>query len=87
MAKKLCLKKYYGNDGSLEAFLICKLIPLDKNPGVKPIGILGLRILGRTVMRTFKKKKKKKNVLETALDLQLYGGQGVGHEAAVHTVR
>ena len=29
----------------------------------------------------------KKNVLETALDLQLYGGQGVGHEAAVHTVR
>ena len=34
-----------------------------------------------------KKKKKKKNVLETALDLQLYGGQGVGHEAAVHTVR
>ena len=31
--------------------------------------------------------KKKKNVLETALDLQLYGGQGVGHEAAVHTVR
>ena len=60
MAKKLCLKKYYGNDGSLEAFLIYKLIPLDKNPGVKPIGILGLRILGRTVMRTFKKKKKKK---------------------------
>ena len=57
MAKKLCLKKYYGNDGSLEAFLICKLIPLDKNPGVKPIGILGLRILGRTVMRTFKKKR------------------------------
>lgn len=33
------------------------------------------------------KQKNKKNVLETALDLQLYGGQGVGHEAAVHTVR
>ena len=28
MAKKLCLKRYCGIDGSLEAFLACKLIPL-----------------------------------------------------------
>ena len=34
-AKKLCLKRHCGNDGSLEAFLACKLIPLDKNPGGK----------------------------------------------------
>ena len=48
MAKKLCLKRYYGNDGSLETFLACKQITLDKNPAERPIGIGEVikRILG-----------------------------------------
>ena len=36
MKTKLCLQRYCENDGSLEAFLKCKIIPLDKNPGVRP---------------------------------------------------
>ena len=66
MAKKLCSKRYCGNDGSLEALLACKHTPLDKNPGVRPIGIGEVirRILGRAVVRTFRK-----NILENAGDL------------------
>ena len=81
MAKKLCLKRYCGNDGSLEAFLACKLIPLDKNPGVRPIGIGEIirRIPDRAVMAAFRR-----NILESAGDLQLCTGQRAGCEAAVH---
>ena len=83
MAKKLCLKKYCGNDGSLEAFLACKLIPLDKNPELRNIGIREVirRILGRAVMTTFRG-----NILESPGDLQLCAGQCAGYEAAVHAL-
>ena len=83
MAKKLCLKRYCGNDGSLEAFLACKLIPLDKNPRIKSIGIGEVirRILGRAVMTTFRR-----NILENACDLQLCAGQHAGCEATVHAL-
>ena len=81
MAKKLYLKRYWGNDRSQEAFLLCKLIPLDVNPGVRPIGIREVigRILGCAVMRSYRK-----NVLEKVGDLQLHAGQHVGCETAVH---
>ena len=61
MAKKLCLKRHYGNDGSLEVFLACKPMALNKNPAVKLIGIAEdiRRILCWAVMTTFRKKKKK----------------------------
>ena len=83
MAKKLCLKRYCGNDGSLEAFLACKLIPLDKNHEVRPteIGEVIRRILGRAVMTTFRR-----NILESASGLQLCAGQRAGCEAAVHAL-
>ena len=83
MGKKLCLKRYCGNDGSLEAFLVYKRIPLDKNPRVRYIGIGEVirRILGLTVMTTFRR-----NILENAGDLQLCPGQRTGCEAAVHTL-
>ena len=35
--RKLCSKKL--DAPSLEAFLACRLIPLDKNPGLRPIGV------------------------------------------------
>ena len=81
MAKKLCLKRYYGNDGSLEAFLACKPIPLGKNPGVRLTGIGEVirRILCWANMTTFRK-----NILESAGDLQLCAGKRAGCEAAVH---
>ena len=81
MAKKLCSKRYRGNDGSLEALLACKHTPLNKNPGVRPIGIGEVirRILGRAVVRPFRK-----NILQSAGDLQLCTGQRARCGAAVH---
>ena len=57
--------------GSLEAFLACNLIPLDKNLAVSPLGIGEVirRILGRAVMVTFAR-----NILESAGDLRLCAG-------------
>ena len=77
------MQRYCGNDGSLEAFLACKLIFVDKNPEARPIGIgegIG-RILGRVVMTTFRR-----NILENASDLQLCKGHRAGCEAAVHSL-
>ena len=80
MAEKLFLKRCSGNDGSLVA---CKFISLDKNPGLRPIGIAKVirRILGRTVVRTFRR-----NILESEGDLQICAGQRVGCEAALHAL-
>ena len=35
--KKLCSAEKLSS--SLETFLACRLIPLDKNPGLRPIGV------------------------------------------------
>ena len=41
--KKICTKKLPVDTSKdeipLKAFLACKLIPLDKNPGLRPIGV------------------------------------------------
>ena len=81
MAKKLCLKRYCGNDGSLEAFLACKLIPLDMNSGVRPIwiGEVIRRVLGRAVMTTFRR-----NIIENVGDLHFCASQRAGCEEAFH---
>jgi len=43
MARKLCteelIRKNTTETNRLEAYTACRLIPLDKNPGVRPIGI------------------------------------------------
>ena len=83
MAKKLCLRRYCGNDGLLETFLACKLIPLHKNPGVRPVGIgeVTKRFLGRAITTAFTR-----NILESADDLQLSARQRAGCEPAVYAL-
>ena len=83
MAKKICLKRYCGNDGSLEAFLACKFFPLGKNPGARLIGIREIirKTLGHAVMTTFRR-----NILESASDLQLFAGQLARSEATVYAL-
>ena len=68
---------------SIEAYLSCRLIPLDKLPGVRPIGIgeVNRRIIGKTVIATVKSQ-----IVQCAAPLQLCAGQRSGCEAAVHAM-
>ena len=67
----------------MEAFLACRLIPLDKNPGLRPIGVGEVlrRIAGKVVIKVVKE-----DVRKAAGDLQLYRGHEAGGEAAVHAM-
>ena len=71
------------NENSLEAFTSNRLIPLNKNPGLRPIGVGEVlrRIAGKVVMFIAKK-----DVKEAAGSLQVCAGQESGSEAAVHAI-
>ena len=68
----------------LSAFVACRLIPLDKCPGVRPIrvGEVPRRILAKDVLRIVGR-----DVEEVAGPLQVCAGQDRGCEAAVHAMR
>ena len=80
--KSLCVKEI-KNAESLESFIACRLIPLDKHPGIRPIGVGEVlrRIAGKAVMILLKK-----DVCKAAGSLQLCGGQVAGSEAAIHAM-
>ena len=82
VAKRLCTT-YVDPDG-LSAFLACHLVALDKNPGVRPIGICESvrRIIAKAVLSVLRG-----DIIEAAGSLQLSAGQVAGVEAAVHAVR
>ena len=69
---------------TLEAFTACRLIPLNKNPGLRPIGVGEAlrRIVGKAVSWVVKP-----NVLEAAGPLQVAAGAKSGSEAACHSIR
>ena len=69
---------------ALEAYVACRLIPLDKQPGVRPIGIgeVVRRIIGKAILQIIGP------AVERATGcLQLCGGQECGIEAAIHAMR
>eukprot|EP00795_Rhopilema_esculentum_P006619 gene6619-biopygen8122 len=72
------------NKGSIEAFVSCRLVPLDKNPGARPIGIGEVlrRIIGKSIIRVIKP-----DILESGGSLQLCTGLPSGCEAAVHAMK
>ena len=79
--KRLCLEEI-KNAESLESFIACTIIPLNKRPGLKQIGVQVFRqIAGKAVMILLKK-----DVLQAAASLQLCGGQVAGSEAVIHAM-
>ena len=83
MLKIMCRQNIDPNTRDIEAFLSCRLIPLDKNPGVRPIGIGEVlrRIFGKALMQVIKG-----DVMKSAGSLQVCAGQRAGSEAAVHAM-
>ena len=80
MAEILCQGR---SANYLAAFLACRLIPLDKQPGVGTIGIGEVlrQVIGKIVMKLLRK-----DILKAAGSLQLCAGQDAGSEAAAHAV-
>ena len=79
--KKLCTESI--STVSIEAFVACRLIPLDKNPGLRPIGVGEIlrRITGKVIVSILKKE-----VVSSAGSLQVCAGQEAGSEAAIHAM-
>ena len=81
MTRNLLRHNYHPS--LLEGYTACRLIPLDKNPGVRPIGVGEVlrRIIGKTISTMFKEEIK-----EAAGPLQVCGGHSAGAEAAIHAM-
>ena len=77
--RNLFKKSYHPS--SLEAFSPCRLIPLDKNPGFRPIGVGEVlrRIIRKTVSSFLKEEIK-----EAAGLLQVSAGHNAGVDGAIH---
>ena len=82
LAKKLCTTE--NCDESLEAYLACRLVPLDKRPGLRPIGVGEVlrRIIGKAIMYV-----SKKGVMECCSRIQMCSGHEAGCEAAIHAMK
>ena len=76
LTKRLCTT--FVDHKGLSAFLACRLIAIDKCPGVRPIGIC------ETARRIISKAG---DIQDAAGSLQLCAGQIAGIEAAVHFMR
>lgn len=83
IAKRICTT--FIDTKCLSAFVTCRLIPLDKCLGVRPIGVGETirRIVGKAILVTIGE-----NIIDAAGPFQLHVcmGQQVGCEAAVHAM-
>lgn len=77
------LLKFSSHPSLLEGYTSCRLIPLDKNPGIRPIGVgeVLCRIIGKTISAFFKEEIK-----QAAGPLQVCAGHSAGAEAAMHAM-
>ena len=82
LARRLCTQ--FIHPSALAPMLACRLIALDKSPGVRPIGVCEVdrRIISKAILFIIKG-----DIQEVAGANQLCGGQIAGVEAAVHAVR
>ena len=82
LARRLCTNLV--DPDSITAFTCSRLIPLDKNPGVRPVGIgeVVRRIVGKAAIRVISK-----DLRRVAGSDQLCVGQRAGIESAIHELR
>ena len=86
--KKLCRENIHPD--SLQEFVACRLIPLNKgddkfgNPGVRPIGIGEIlrRLIGKVVVGHMRE-----DIIEAAGPLQTCAGLKAGIEASIHAMK
>jgi hypothetical protein len=83
LAKTLCIEKVEDPE-NLNALMACRLIPLNKDPGLRPIGVGEVlrRIIGKAVTTILKK-----DLRDVAGGLQLCVGHEGGAEAGIHGMR
>ena len=79
--KKLCTVKCQSS--ALETYLACRLIPLDKNSGLRPIGIGEIlrRIAGKVIVSAIQK-----DIVSSVGSLQVCAGHEAGCEAIIHAM-
>lgn len=79
--KKMCVETI--SDNSLEALLASRLVPLDKKPGLRPIGVGEVirRIAGKIVMSVTRE-----DVVKASSKVQMCGRKA-GSEAAIHAMK
>ena len=82
VGRRLCTSLV--NPEALSAFMACRLLPLDKCPGVRPIGIgeVPRRIISKAVLWILSN-----DIQDAAGPLQACTGQTGGCEAAIHAMR
>ena len=82
VGRRICSSNIHPDD--LSAFVACRLIPLNKCPGVRPIGVgeVPRRIIAKAVLSLFRL-----DIQDAAGPLQVCAGQDGGCEAAVHAMR
>ena len=81
LTRRLC--KEFVDPESLAPLLSCRLVVLDKSPGIRPIGIceVARRIIAKTILTVTSG-----DIQDAAGSLQLCAGQKAGAEAAVHAM-
>ena len=82
VARRLCTS--FVDPTCLSSFVACRLIALDKNPGIRPIGIgeTARRLIAKAILSVVRS-----DIQAAAGSLQLCAGQLSGCEAAVHSMR
>ena len=82
VGRRLCTSLV--NPEALSAFMACRLLPLDKCPGVRPIGISEVprQIISKAVLWILSN-----DIQDAAGPLQACAGQTGGCEAAIHAMR
>ena len=82
VARRLCIQDV--DSAELMAFVACRLIPLDKKPGVRPIGVgdVPRRIIAKAILHVIGD-----DIQLAAGALQTCAGHDAGSEAAIHAMK